>query len=69
MDIQENDCSCNRDNSIENEMILNKNKNNGNSLNTMDATYIITKKFCSLFAKLSAIHIILVVNAPRPKHT
>ena len=45
MDIQENDCSCNRDNSIEKETRLNKNKANGNSLNTIGSTYIITKKF------------------------
>ena len=62
MDIQENDCSCNRDNSIENETKLNKNKDNGNSLNTIGATYIITKNFYSLFAKLSAIHIIIVLR-------
>ena len=62
MDIQENDCSCNRDNSIENETRLNKNKVNGNNLNTIESIYIIIKNFYSLFANLSAIYIIIVLR-------
>ena len=43
MDIQENDRSYNRDNSIENENELCKNKANGFRLNPIGSTYIITK--------------------------
>jgi hypothetical protein len=43
MDIQENDRSCNRDNSIKNETELCKNKANGFSNNTIETAGIITK--------------------------